>query len=286
MSHQSFSSRTRSLVAAATVLVFAAACSEVAGPKGSSGGEISASGGSLTDPHVTVCVDAGSPAGTYEYDQSADTDFGTFFTTAPFSLSPGDCVDVWQDDEGSSPSDPTTNVTVTEIATAEGASLDEIQIDNPLAGTSSGSSATVRVNQFHGALVTFVHVEEPTGGGQGCTPGYWKQPQHADSWEGHAPGDLLGSVFTLPADLELKKPEKADPDEITLLEGLKLRGGGVNALIRHSVAALLNASSSGVSYDLSEADVISAFEAAVDGGDVEGTKDELEGFNEQGCPLD
>lgn len=287
MSDQSFPSGMRSLVATATVLVFAVACSELAGPEDSSGREISASGGSLTGPHVTVCVDPGSPAGTYEYDRSATTGFGTFEVTSPFTLSPGDCVDVWQDDGGTQPSDPTTDVTVTETATASGALLDDIQISgDPISSSTSGSSATVTVNQFHGATITFLHIEEPTEGGQGCTPGYWKQPQHFDSWEGHATSDLLGSVFTLLAGLTLERPETEDPDDLTLLDGLELRGGGVNALIRHAVAALLNAANSDVSYDLTEQEVIDAFNAAVDGGDVEGTKDEFEGFNEQGCPLD
>lgn len=125
------------------------------------------------------------------------------------------------------------------------------------------------------------------GGGEGCTPGYWRQPHHFDSWVGHGTDDLLGSVFTLPSDLELQNPERDDPAEISLHDGVTLRGGGVNALIRHAVAALLNATSGDVDYDLTEQDVIDQFNAAIaDDGDVEGTKDDFEGFNELGCPLD
>ena len=29
---------------------------------------------------------------------------------------------------------------------------------------------------------------EPPPGGEGCTPGFWKQTQHFDSWVGFAPG--------------------------------------------------------------------------------------------------
>lgn len=129
-------------------------------------------------------------------------------------------------------------------------------------------------------------VEAPPAGGEGCTPGFWRQEHHFDSWEGHAPGDDLASVFDIPSDLELQRPETADPEDLTLLEGLELRGGGVNALVRHAVAALLNAASGDVDFDLTESEVVEAFNAAVDGGDVEGTKDALEAFNEQGCPLD
>jgi len=32
-------------------------------------------------------------------------------------------------------------------------------------------------------------------GGQGCTPGYWKQPHHFGSWVGYVPGDLFDAVF-------------------------------------------------------------------------------------------
>lgn len=65
----------------------------------------------------------------------------------------------------------------------------------------------------------------------GCTPGYWKQPHHFDSWEatGFAPGDTLSDAFGC------ELPEK------TLLEALEARGGGENAFMRHAVAALLNA---------------------------------------------
>lgn len=114
-----------------------------------------------------------------------------------------------------------------------------------------------------------------TEGGEGCTPGYWKQPHHFDSWTGYAPSDLYCNVFGVgPCDM--------------LLEVLKTGGGGEQALGRHSVAALLNAASADVSYDVFVADLISAVQDAY----AEGTKDafnslkdELEGFNEQNCPL-
>ena len=62
-------------------------------------------------------------------------------------------------------------------------------------------------------------------------------------------------------------------------------GGGLKALGRHAVAALLNAASSGVDYDLTVQDVIDAFDAAFASGNYEAQKDIFEGFNEQGCPL-
>ena len=60
---------------------------------------------------------------------------------------------------------------------------------------------------------------------QGCTPGYWKQKQHFDSWEGYAPGDSFYSAFG------------AGPTDVTLLEALKTGGGGENAF-RHNQAGV------------------------------------------------
>ena len=60
----------------------------------------------------------------------------------------------------------------------------------------------------------------------------------------------------------------------------------MKALGRHTVAALLNAASPGVSYDLTASEIIEGFNDVFPGGDYEGLKDLFEGFNEQGCPLD
>jgi uncharacterized repeat protein (TIGR01451 family) len=117
----------------------------------------------------------------------------------------------------------------------------------------------------------------PPPGGEGCTPGFWKQDQHFDSWVGFLPDQTLESVFDVPDDLGL--------DDVTLLEALSTGGGGVNALLRHAVAALLNASSPDVDFDLTVAQVISATNAALASGDFEAQKDIFAGFNEQSCPL-
>ena len=116
---------------------------------------------------------------------------------------------------------------------------------------------------------------EIEGGGQGCTPGFWKQTQHFDSWTAPlTPDTLFSDVF-----------EDAFPGK-TLLDVLEQGGGGLRALGRHTVAALLNAASPGVSYDLSVNDIIEGFNDVFPGGDYEDLKDLFEGFNEQGCPLD
>jgi len=123
----------------------------------------------------------------------------------------------------------------------------------------------------NGYLVEFFNTREEAG--EGCTPGYWKQPQHFDSWVGYAPDQAFSSVF-----------EDAFAG-MSLLEVLNQGGGGLNALGRHTVAALLNASSSGVDFDLTTAQVIAAFNAVFPGGNYEGQKNTFERLNQQGCPL-
>jgi len=112
--------------------------------------------------------------------------------------------------------------------------------------------------------------------GEGCTPGYWKN--HPESWPatGFSTGQTLESVFDVPDGLGL--------DSKTLLAALQTGGGGVNALLRHAVAALLNSAHPSVDYDLTTAQVISMTNAALASGDYEPTKDIFEGFNEQSAP--
>lgn len=151
-------------------------------------------------------------------------------------------------------------------------------------GTVEKVMATVTENLASGSLVT---VQLGSGaidnieicrrlGGEGCTPGYWKQPHHFDSWPlPYTPDTLFCDVF-----------ECAFPG-MTLLQVLRQGGGGLNALGRHTVAALLNAASGGVDYDLFPGEVISEFNAVYPGsrGAYNALKDRFEGFNEQGCPL-
>jgi len=74
----------------------------------------------------------------------------------------------------------------------------------------------------------------------------------------------------------------------TLLDNLKLGGGGLNALGRHAVASLLNASSPDVdpvaAFD-TVAEVIAAYQAAYDSQSYSTTKDMFEASNEAGCPI-
>ena len=105
---------------------------------------------------------------------------------------------------------------------------------------------------------------------EGCTPGYWKNVRmHYCEWDaaGYSPDDDFDATFGT---------NYFNPDR-TLLGGLESNGGGVNALARHGVAALLSASNPDVNYGLTVQEVIDAVRA--------GNKNLLAHYNEMGCPL-
>jgi hypothetical protein len=120
---------------------------------------------------------------------------------------------------------------------------------------------------------------------QGCTPGYWKQEHHFDSWipTGYSPTDLVGDVFAdAPADLA------GD----SLVEALDYPGGpGLSGasriLLRAGVAATLNAGHPDVNFEIADpGDVIDAVNKALASGN-RGKMLELAGklddYNNAGC---
>lgn len=110
---------------------------------------------------------------------------------------------------------------------------------------------------------------------EGCSTGFWKQPHHFDAWPApYQPDTSFEASF-----------ERDVPNDPTLLEALELRGGSLNALMRHSAAALLNAASPDIHYAYSVDEVVTGFQGAFDSGDYEATKDAFEAANEAGCPL-
>lgn len=119
-------------------------------------------------------------------------------------------------------------------------------------------------------------------GGEGCTPGYWKQPHHLDSWQGVGPDDNFNATFNTNAVFDAAQCESSNP---TLLQALKCQGGGLSALARHAVAALLNAYSGNVDYDYTVNQVKGMVKNAIDNERYNGTKNKLAESNELGCPL-
>ena len=114
----------------------------------------------------------------------------------------------------------------------------------------------------------------PNAGGEGCTPGYWKQDHHFDSWMNYIPDNSYNTVFGVTASFNK-----------TLLGALEQGGGGEKALGRHATAALLNAANPDVSYLYSESDVISLVQSAYATGNFEALKNIFEMQNDTVCPL-
>jgi len=110
----------------------------------------------------------------------------------------------------------------------------------------------------------------------GCTPGFWKQPQHFDSWDEFSPGDSYDTVFGVTSNFG---------SGFTMLDAASQGGGGENALARHGVAALLNTQNIDVNYPFTTAQVIDLVQDAYISEDFEGTKNILVEENEQICPL-
>lgn len=140
------------------------------------------------------------------------------------------------------------------------------------------SAASLQVDG--GALTVFVlpveglHPEPAEPGYRGCSHGFWKQPHHFELWPGeYHPDKLLGSF------------SKEDGSPLTFREGLELQGGGLNALIRNAIAALLNARHADIAYPWDEAEVMEKLLQALSSGDYERLKDEFELANKRGCEL-
>lgn len=123
----------------------------------------------------------------------------------------------------------------------------------------------------------------PPTGDQGCTPGYWKQPHHFDSWPaGVTPATSFESIFgNIPGD---------DLPFLFALDGGGGPGiaGALSILRRAAAAAYLNAASNGVHYGLSPAQVVAqVYNAATSGhrGTILDLATTLDQLNNKGCPL-
>jgi hypothetical protein len=107
----------------------------------------------------------------------------------------------------------------------------------------------------------------PPPGGEGCTPGYWRN--HYESWA--ATGYALTDDFDATFGVDYFNPN------ITLQDAIWKGGGGLNKIARHGTAALLSAAHPDVNYPYTVAEVIDF----VKSGDVEA----LVSANELGCQI-
>jgi hypothetical protein len=107
----------------------------------------------------------------------------------------------------------------------------------------------------------------PPPGGEGCTPGYWRN--HFEDWPptGYSPSADFDATFGV---------DYFNPN-ITLGQAVVLGGGGVNAVARHGTAGLLSAAHPDVDYPYTVAEVIAFVQA--------GDKSALEEANELGCSI-
>jgi hypothetical protein len=140
-----------------------------------------------------------------------------------------------------------------------------------------------------------VETEDCGGGEEGCTPGFWKNngDKHgASAWCGRfSPDTPFSAVFSLNDPLVIKGNGRSTITNPTLLQALGANGGGVNAMIRHGVAAMLNACSDCVDYAIHDSSqVIAAIEDTLNEAPGALTVDELHEtfaeYNEAGCPVD
>lgn len=128
-------------------------------------------------------------------------------------------------------------------------------------------------------------------GGEGCTPGYWRQPHHYDSWTAYDPTDSFSSVFGRMIDIRGRELGRkgGKPGTLTdpaLGESVMAIGGDLNAVARHGTAALLNAASPDVDYEFSVAEVIQLVQSVIDGGtSAQDALNQLVPANEAGCLL-
>ncbi len=196
------------------------------------------------------------------------------------TVAPGNCTIV-AEDAGLAGSG--SNVTISE-SSAGLVSVSATRIDlNPSTGLDVISSepfadgGTKFVNGFHGFTITFENTvvippPPPPPGGQGCSPGYWKNHNFP---AGYTKGQLFSSVF-----------EDAFPGK-SLQTVLSTGGGGLTALGRHTVSALLNAAALGGNYELTTAQVIAKFNAVFPGGNYSALAAEfaaLQDVNGRVCP--
>ena len=229
---------------------------------------------------IKVCK-TGNVVGTFTVSRvPIGTENGVGTVLANSTIAPGACVVVAEDISGQNEG---STVTITETSLGL-VSIAGQRIDQPAGGpvaitpTSFSNGGSVPLNSFHGFAYTFDNFVAPPPpppppvGGQGCSPGYWKNHNFP---AGFTKGQLFSSVF-----------ENAFPGQ-SLQTVLSTGGGGLTALGRHTVSAYFNAVALGTNYELTPAQVVARFNAVFPGGNYDGLKAEFEALqdvNGRICP--
>ncbi|GAG00799.1 unnamed protein product, partial [marine sediment metagenome] len=117
-------------------------------------------------------------------------------------------------------------------------------------------TASANVTNTYGSCEGSIEILKLQECEQGCTPGYWKVPQHFEDWPaGYNTTDKVGSVFNFTALCV------APLENNTLLDALYYNGGSgelgaARILLRAAVAAVLNAVSLDVNYPRTVSNVV------------------------------
>lgn len=146
------------------------------------------------------------------------------------------------------------------------------------------SSRPVWANQCSISGMMSGNLSQPQVSCTGCSPGYWKQPQHLGSWAatGFSTSDTFNAVFGG------TQYVRRDGSPYTLLEVLQTLNGNGDPISTnlgfHAVAALLNAAHPDVNFGYTPGEFIALFQNNYlkNPGAL---KDSLDMLNNRGCPL-
>ena len=298
--------RTAAMLCAA---VFLGACDGAKSPTSISA-PTSASAYSLFDPEagfIALGVLTG-PLGTYDFHTEAvggglavvGTDRSIVYATTP--PSPATSLLYYQYfpvDVSTWPGSTTAQVTISEVNIPADRVVDSIRVvrngffEPPLYLT---NTVTVPTTYNDVIIVKFYHSQiqgpPPPPVGKGCTPGYWKQSQHFDSWipTGLKTTDLVSKLFS---NAYLYTLDGKQMSKYTLVQALSFKGGtgtvgAAQILLRAAVAAELNAKYQSIGYPMSAGAIITAVQNALassNRGTMILLAAQLDELNNLNCPL-
>ena len=120
---------------------------------------------------------------------------------------------------------------------------------------------------------------------EGCTPGFWKNK--LSEWRYLRTWWKIYGIFTIPD--RLKSLRNYDLLEILSFKGGRGIEGAARILLKHAVAALLNAIHKDITYPLAQSEIIQSVNAALASlkrSTMLSLKDTLDYYNNLGCEGD
>lgn len=163
-------------------------------------------------------------------------------------------------------------------------------LTTPIFTQIGGASLTYVVGATDQVKIVLTNGSVPTS--SGCTPGYWKAPQHFDSWpSGYLPTQLVGTYFP---NASAYSVNGAALSSYNLAQGLAFQGGSDNSgaaqiLLRAAIAGMLNSASAfNPAYPVSTANLISSVNSALASNNrstMITLATTLDGYNNTNCTL-